>query len=92
MHEDLASLGELGTSARAQLTVFQSFDLNICEGVDKPQDAAALCARIGGMPVEQSTSVLHRGGLLPGPLTGPQARWLSHELGQLGISSELVMR
>lgn len=94
---DLTALARRGARGRAELTAFQTFDLQVDRADGVLNQAARLCERLGalkaaGVDAAGVEATLRRGGRLEGPLSGPRARWLRHELRKLGVSSELVLR
>lgn len=90
----LMAIAELGGQATARLTAFQAFDLELVEVGDQAR-TAGLLAGIGGLEratVDARLRDVRRSPRLSGPFTGHQARWLVHELEQVGTRARLVER
>lgn len=90
MTECIAAVNQLGGRATGHLVVFQSFDLRVARLGDEAESAAVVRLIAGYSEDEASTAL--KEGVITGPLTHVQARWLQHELKQVGTDTERVLR
>lgn len=90
----LATIAELGGQATAQLTAFQTFAVEL-RTVGDVRRTAGLLAAVGGLERDDADRLVrnaHRAPRVEGPFTGHQARWLVHELEQVGTKARMVDR
>lgn len=91
MCRHLEGFAALGAHASGHMLAFQTFSL----AIDKVGDLEAsrrFLRAIGGLGPDAVAAALTGSRRVEGPLTGPLAQWLSHELKQVGTTGHLVLR
>ncbi len=91
MHGLIAKFGALGAVASGQLLSFQAYGLSI-EKVGDMNASTMILRGIGGLSKEAAENALTRARRIEGPLSSTLARWLQHELKQVGTHSKVVAR
>lgn len=86
----LEQIAALGGRARGHLLAFQTFSLTI-ESVGSSEASQHLLRALAGLHPEEAAQALAR-RRVEGPLTSPAARWLQHELKQVGTGCRLELR
>lgn len=88
---EMEKLRKLGATASAHLLAFQTFALKV-ESVKHIKHALDVLEAVGGVDPAVAKQALQKDGLLEGPFTNPQARWLQHELKKIGTLTKRILK
>ncbi len=91
MTTHLEAAAACGGEASGHLLLFQTFALRV-ETVGDDTESRQLVQVLAELDENRARAAVCPDGLIEGPLTPPQARWLQWELRQVGTDTELMLR
>jgi len=91
LDQHLMEIKKLKGQAKGYLLIFQTFSLKIESTKDQEQTLDVLKA-FSGKPKNVLSEQLKSKGIIEGPFTSLQAKWLQFELNQIGTISQRILR